>query len=190
MPKSTNNFDLSEALGDLTNFARERITNLLGSSADQKPDLRDVKNAVLSVLDSDTKNAHEILRAISLASAGSWQPSSGDVHTALNELVAEAMVSVSTASDRKVYSATKKGRKALQEALSNHGENTDASAPKDSKKSISWTLCDPQFLVAASKLGPVLLDIGQTGSAQQQKQASAALDRLRHELHVILADDQ
>jgi hypothetical protein len=47
--------------------------------------------------------------------------------------------------------------------------------------------CDATFLKSATKLGPVLLDVAQTGTREQQQVAAAALDELRHKLHGILA---
>jgi hypothetical protein len=52
----------------------------------------------------------------------------------------------------------------------------------------NWMTCDAKFLTAASKLPPVMLDIAQTGSKEQQIKAAAILDKARHDLHVVLAE--
>ena len=48
--------------------------------------------------------------------------------------------------------------------------------------------CDVSFLKSASKLGPVMLDVAQAGTREQQQAAASVLDEMRTKLHVILAE--
>ena len=110
----------------------------------------------------------------------------------LRELVEEQKVKVETKGDRKVFEITKTGKDALasargdmKENATETGETSDKSASESSAKSTGW---DSVFIVAASKLGPVLLDVAQTGSRDQQKRATEILAETRHQLHQILAE--
>lgn len=190
MASTIRNFDFSEAIGELTSFARERINYVRGKSASDIPDPQQVKIAVLSAVSSERKNTHQIQQTIAVSSAGIWNPTSGELQVAITELQGESMLSSTTEGERKVYLATKKGRKALEEALSEKLAGPDDSGSATKVNSGTWKLCDPQFLLSASKLGPVLLDIGQTGTARQQQLAAEALNRMRNELHGILADTE
>ena len=92
-----------------------------------------------------------------------------------------------TTADRKTYSITESGKAALDLAK----ENLDTSAHRVASKlnmNFNWMSCDPKFLSSASKLPPVMLDIAQTGTREQQARAAEILDKARHDLHKVLAE--
>jgi DNA-binding PadR family transcriptional regulator len=98
------------------------------------------------------------------------------------------LVSAETKKDRKVYSLTKAGQTKLgEETKKMAGEPAGNAAT--SGMSSSWLSFDPSFLSTASKLGPVLLDLAQTGTKAQQEKATKVLEETRHQLHKILADN-
>ncbi len=184
MSNTSKNFDLRELAGDLIGLVKDRAKDVASSAV--KPDETRIQTAILSTIAEDSKNAAEITRAIALASAGTWSPSSGDIQKALTKLEAEKLISAKLDSDRKVYSATKLGKANLKAATDQ--PEAEGSTEPTSKLTGSLMACKPEFLRAASKLAPVMLDVAQTGSQSQQVTAAAVLEETRHKLHVILAE--
>lgn len=184
MSTSSMNFDLKELVGDLISLVKDRAKDAAAQVA--KPDAGRIKSAVLSTIAEEAKNAAEITRALSLASAGTWNPTNAEVQQTLNALVDEKLASSKVDGDRKVYSITKAGKTALINAPEVTETPIDGSASK-SKFTANFS-ANPEFLKAASKLGPVMLDLAKTGTPVQQKAAAALLDETRHKLHQILAE--
>lgn len=184
MAQSSSNFDPRELFSDVINFVRERSQSMTSSIAPAKADEAQLELAILSSLSSEAHNANAIREAVSLASGGVLNPTASQVRASLDILVEAGKVQVETKGDRKVYAITKDGKAALTEAkklLKSDGETTESG----NRKSPSW---DSVFVVAASKLGPVLLDVAQTGTREQQMRAAEILSDTRHELHKILAE--
>mgnify|MGYP000364243330 CR=1 FL=1 len=154
------------------------------------PDDAQTANAILAALDGGDKNLQQLAQSVSLTSGGVWNPSVGTLQQAISNLTDDGNVSATTDGDRKVFSLTKKGRKALEAARSAQA-TSEGSGGTDSTSNGSrsaWLNCDPQFLVNATKLGPAMLDIAQTGTREQQQKAAAVLEKTRNELHQILAN--
>jgi DNA-binding PadR family transcriptional regulator len=177
-------------MDELIGFVRDRASDARGRGFSPNPTGKQIDNAILNTISTGAKNVTEIVKAISLASGGTWQPTSGQVQTALSGLIERELAASKNKGDRKVYSITKSGVEALAAATNVSAAEAsvaDSAATKPSSN-LTWMTCDPAFLKAASKLGPVLLDIAQTGTRDQQTRAAAILENARHELHVILAE--
>lgn len=184
MAQSSPNFDPRELFSDVINFVRERSQSMTNSAAPAKADETQLEVAILSALSGEAHNANAIREAVALASGGILNPSASQVRAALDILVEAGKVEVETKGDRKFFAISKLGKASLTEAkklLKTDAEPTESAG----RKSASW---DSVFLVAASKLGPVLLDVAQTGTREQQKRAAEILFETRHELHKILAE--
>jgi DNA-binding PadR family transcriptional regulator len=191
MSTSSKNFDLREIAGDLLNLVKDRAKDAATPSV--KPDAVMIQNAVLATIEDEAKNAAEIVRAISLASADTWSPTSGEIQQTLAKLTEAKFVSAKLEGDRKVYAITKTGKTQLKNAPA-----TDAaSQPTEPRRKFSafpdladltGINCSQEFLRAASKLAPAMLDLAKTGTKDQQAAAAALLDETRHKLHVILAE--
>jgi DNA-binding PadR family transcriptional regulator len=183
-------FDPRQVIDELIGFVRDRASDVRTRGFSPKPTTQQIERAVLSAISSESKNVTEIVRAISLASGGTWQPTAGQVQTSLSALVETELAASKNKGDRKLYSITKAGVESLAAAA--NASDTEASASDSTaakpSSNLSWMTCDPAFLKATSKLGPVLLDITQTGSREQQSRAASILETARHELHVILAE--
>jgi DNA-binding PadR family transcriptional regulator len=179
---SSKNFDLNSIASDVIAAVRSGFSDFRNPSATRTPDSDAIKVAVLSTVEHDTKNEMQISAAIGVANAGSWAPSSAVIHSTLNELVESKLVAAQVDGDRKTYAITKAGKKALATALENPPTETEATAAK------ADLTCNASFISAASKLGPVLIDIAQTASSDQKKKAAEILEEARHRLHVILAE--
>jgi DNA-binding PadR family transcriptional regulator len=181
-------FDPRQVIDELIGFVRDRASDARTRGFSPKPTNQQIERAVLSAISTEAKNVTEIVKAISLASGGTWQPTAGQVQSSLAKLIEAESASTKNKGDRKVYSITKTGLEALAAAAN---QNDDPKADQTSTKnssSLSWMTCDPHFLKSASKLGPALLDIAQTGTREQQTRAAVVLEKARHDLHVILAE--
>lgn len=190
MSDSKTNFDPKQSLSDLFGFVRDRAMNIAVAATKSAPSAERVHAAVLSVLIAGPKNASQISESISAASAATWSPTSTEIHDALAELVEGELISTKNKGDRKVYSITKTGEDELQRLLKQNQQSDADSKTKSTTKidPMNWLNCEPGFISTASKLGPVFLDIAQTGSRAQQARAVEVLEKARLELHQILAE--
>jgi DNA-binding PadR family transcriptional regulator len=185
MNNTSKNFDLREVFGDLLSQVRDRAMDFGQPRSAAQPTSEMIEVAVLAALSEEPKNATEVVSNVGLSSAGSWVPTLGKIHAALAALTEGKKVSAKTDGDRKVYTITKAGKAALKEAAAN--PVTESSSARSSIPNMNLLNCDATFLKSATKLGPVMLDVAQTGTHQQQQAAAAVLDEMRHQLHGILA---
>ena len=179
-----------QIIEELVGFVRDRASDAKSRTFASKPTSLHVERAILSAISSEAKNVTEIVKAIGLASGGTWQPTAGQVQNTLASLIEAGLATSKTKGDRKTYSITKDGQESLAasaDEVATDGADAKASY-RESMRNLSWLTCDPEFLKAAYKLAPAMLDITQTGTREQQSKAAAVLDKARHELHVILAE--
>ena len=188
MNSTSSGFDLRQVVGELREFVKSRGSELQNRTA--APTSSQLELAILASLSGGAKNAKQLVNAISLASAGAVSATSAQVHPLLASLEANGLVATETLDDRKVYSISDLGRVNLDQAAASEDEKSDASASTGTPKAIpSWLSFDPNFLKAASKLAPVISDLAQTGTRQQQEIAAKVLEETRNQLHKILAQD-
>lgn len=187
MSTATNSFEPRQAIEGLLGYVKDMATSTVNRGFKPQPDEERVEAAVLAALEAGSKTAAQIVRAISLAAGGTWAPSDGQVSKSLTKLAEAEKVLVKTKGDRKTYTLTKLGEDALAAAQEKMGEAKAAPAAKKSMD-FNWLSCEPTFLKAASKLPPVLADIAQTATREQQAKAAAILDQARHDLHTVLAE--
>jgi hypothetical protein len=184
---SSNGFDLKQFAEDLTGFFRDRASTMGVARGNAKPDDHKVDLAVLSALDGGSKNAKQVHQAVSVAAAGSWLPGESQIHQSLGRLAEAGKISSATKKDRVAYTITEAGKNWLADAtLAAEAEPT--AEAKSARTATNWMTCDPSFLKSASKLTPVLIDIAQTATRQQQQRAAELLEETRHQLHVILTE--
>jgi DNA-binding PadR family transcriptional regulator len=185
MSNTSKNFDLREVFGDLLSQVKERAMDFGQPRSAAQPTPEMIETAVLASIAETPKNAAELVAALGLSSAGTWAPTVGKIHPVLAALTEAKKVSAKTDGDRKVFSITKAGKAALKDAAETPIEETKAARPNG--PNMNLLNCDATFLKSATKLGPVMLDVAQTGTRDQQQAAAAVLDEMRHKLHVILA---
>jgi DNA-binding PadR family transcriptional regulator len=193
MSTASKNIDLRELAGDLIGLLTDRAKD--AASAVSKPDAAMIQNAVLSTIADDPKNASEITRVLALASAGAWNPTSGDIQGALTALTGEKLVTAKVDGDRKVYSITKAGKARLKDAPVAAGATSSSSDEGRRKFNSFADLANmaginltPEFKRAAKNLAPVMLDMAKTGTKAQQAAAAALLSETRDKMHAILAE--
>lgn len=189
MSTASSNFEPRKALEGLWGYVKDMATNAVSRGAKFEPSEDQIDAAVLGALESGSKSATDVTKAITLASGGAWTPTDGQVNRTLTKLSDTDKVSAKTKADRKIYTITKEGLAWLESAKQNAPAAAKQSTPTSKMNmNFNWMTCDPHFLTAASKLPPVLLDIAQTGTKEQQAKAAAILDKARHDLHVALAE--
>lgn len=191
---TSSNSELRDSVSSLLNTIRNSVGTMAQSATAAAPDVRQQEVAVLQALAAAPLNLSQIETAVAAASAGAWAPSTGTLSTLLDQLVAAAEVSANVTKDRKVFTITASGKQALADHLANPTA-ADSDAGTSGSATSSWTLpnlgnlpgCDPRFLKEAAKLTPVLWDMSQTGTRDQQAKATELLEQTRHQLHQILA---
>ena len=191
MSTASKNIDLRELAGDLIGLIKDRAKD--AATAVTKPDATMVQNAVLSTIADEPKNAAEITRVLTLASAGAWNPTSGEIQVALTTLTSEKLATAKVDGDRKVYSITKAGKARLKDAptASESTAGTEARRRFNSfadMATMAGINLTPEFREAAKKLAPVMLDMSKTGTKAQQAAAAALLAETRDKMHAILAE--
>ena len=187
MSTSPKNFDLRELVGDLVTLVKDHAKDVGQSRGTAQPSAEQIELAILATITEAPKNATEIVAALALAGAGVWAPSTGKIHPVLAKLAEDKKMTAKTDGDRKVYSITKAGKSALKDAAENPVQEAAAGTNRSMGSTKNLMNCDATFLKSASKLGPVMLDVAQTGTREQQQAAAAVLDEMRHKLHGILA---
>lgn len=183
---SSKSFDLRELVGDLVTLVKDRASDVGQARGSAQPTSEQIELAILGTLADGPKNASDIVSALSLAAAGAWAPTTGKIHPALAKLTEDKKVSAKTEGDRKVYSITKTGKSAIKDGAAQPAHEADATRTAGSTRNLMN--CDVSFLKSASKLGPVMLDVAQAGTREQQQAAASVLDEMRTKLHVILAE--
>ena len=184
MGTDSQKFDLRELAQDIVGLVKERSRSAAGPT---KPADSKIETAVLSTLASEPKNAVEISKSLTLAGAGAWQPTSGEIQRCLAKLETEKLVSSKLEGDRKIYSLTKAGKAAIKTAAD--APEVEAERQSFGQMSAWMSRCRPEFLRAASKIAPAMIDIAKTGTQEQQVAAAAVLDETRNRLHKILAEN-
>lgn len=177
---------MRELVGDLVTLVKDRAADVGQARGSAQPSAEQTELAILATLSDGSKDTSEIVSALSLAAAGAWAPTTGRIHPALAKLTEEKKVSAKTEGDRKVYTITKAGKSAIKDGAAQPAP--EAGATRTTGSTRSSINCDATFLKSASKLGPVMLDVAQTGTREQQQAAAAVLDEMRNRLHVILAE--
>jgi len=191
MSNASKNIDLRELAVDLIGLIKDRAKD--AASAVTKPDVAMVQNAVLSTIADEPRNATEITRVLTLASAGAWTPTAGEIQVALTALTAEKLATGKVDGDRKVYSITKAGKTRLKDAPA----ASESTAGNESRRkfnsfadvaTMAGINLTSEFRDAAKKLAPAMLDMAKTGTKAQQAAAAVLLAETRDKMHAILAE--
>ncbi|MFI6512406.1 PadR family transcriptional regulator [Streptosporangium sp. NPDC050855] len=141
----------------------------------------DVRAAILALLTETSCNGYQIIQEIERRSEGGWKPSPGAVYPALQQLTDEGLVLSEENEGRKTFSLTEAGRAYVAE----HPEEVRApweEMTPDVDDS-TWELMD-----ITRQSGFAMLQILQTGSEAQIREAKQALVETRRKLYQILAD--
>lgn len=141
----------------------------------------DVRAAILALLREGPRNGYQIIQEIAERSHGGWKPSPGAVYPALQQLTDEGLIRAEESDGKKTFRLTDAGR-AYVEA---HPEEVDApwEEMRPDVDDTTWELFD-----VARQSAFAMMQILQTGSDAQIRQARQTLAETRRKLYQILAD--
>ncbi|MFD0665128.1 PadR family transcriptional regulator [Thermocatellispora tengchongensis] len=152
-----------------------------GGGRARKAKRGDVRAAILALLAEEPRNGYQIIQEIAERSQGGWKPSPGAVYPALQQLTDEGLVRAEESEGRKTFQLTEAGR-AYVEA---HAD--EVRAPwEDMTPDVddnTWELMD-----LARQSAFAMVQILQTGTDAQIRQARQTLVETRRKLYQILAD--
>lgn len=141
----------------------------------------DVRTAALLLLAEEPRNGYQIMQALEQRSGGAWRPSPGSVYPALQQLEDEGLIRSEEQDGRKLYRLTDEGR----QFVADRGE--DQPAPWDQMAGDvspdAWAL-----MQTARETAMALMQVMQTGSDAQRKEAQRILAGTRRDLYRLLAD--
>lgn len=197
---SSSGFDIREAVENL----RDALTPK-GSGRSASAGHGDLRAAILSALQHEAKNGHQVMQAIGAASGGMWMPSASHVYPMLQQLTDEGLLSVQHDGERSVYALTESGREAAAahahepagESSSRSGWNvsditdrmSDAADRMSGRMNDHWSERTSAVPRAGAKLAQAAAQVTQSGTREQQERAAALLDQTRKALYAILAED-
>lgn len=197
---SSASFDLREAVENLRDAFTPRSS---GRSAGASHG--DLRAAILSALQHEAKNGHQVMQAIGTASGGMWMPSASQVYPMLQQLTDEGLLSAQHDGERSVYALTESGR----EAAAAHAHEPAGESSSRSSWNVSditdrmseaadrmsgrindhWSERTSAVPRAGAKLAQAAAQVTQSGTREQQERAAALLDQTRKALYAILAED-
>ena len=86
----------------------------------------DIRQAILLLLDEESRNGYGLMQEVEDRSGGAWRPSPGSVYPALSQLEDEGLVEMNETEGRKDFSLTDEGRKWVEENRDQIGSPWDA----------------------------------------------------------------
>ena len=143
----------------------------------------DVRTAALLLLAEAPRNGYQIMQELEARSGGAWRPSPGSVYPALQQLEDEGLIRSREHDGRKRYELTDDGRRYVEE------RDDDAPAPWDLMADVvsddAWAP-----LRTAREVGMALLQVMETGSEAQRREAQRILTAARRDLYRLLAEGE
>ncbi|WP_336205809.1 PadR family transcriptional regulator [Nonomuraea sp. LPB2021202275-12-8] len=141
----------------------------------------DVRAAILALLAEEPRNGYQIIQEIAERSEGGWKPSPGAVYPALQQLTDEGLVVADESEGRKSFRLTDAGRAYIEA----HAD--EVSAPWDEMRpDIDDNTADLWDIARQSAFA--MMQVLQTGSDAQIREARKTLVETRRRLYQILAD--
>ncbi|MFF5206935.1 PadR family transcriptional regulator [Streptosporangium sp. NPDC000396] len=141
----------------------------------------DVRAAILTLLSEEPRNGYQIIQEIAQRSQGGWKPSPGAVYPALQQLTDEGLVLSEENDGRKSFRLTEAGQAYVAEHADEIRSPWEEMTPDVGDS--TWELMD-----VARQTGFAMLQVLQTGSEAQIRQAKQIMIETRRRLYQILAD--
>ncbi|GIH99646.1 PadR family transcriptional regulator [Planobispora takensis] len=141
----------------------------------------DVRAAILALLSEEPRNGYQIIQEIAERSQGGWKPSPGAVYPALQQLTDEGLVLSEESDGRKTFRLTDAGRTYVTEHPDEVRAPWEEMTPDVDDS--TWELMD-----LGRQSAFAMLQILQTGTEAQIRQARQQLIETRRRLYQILAD--
>ncbi|NUW30935.1 helix-turn-helix transcriptional regulator [Nonomuraea sp. SMC257] len=141
----------------------------------------DVRAAILALLSEEPRNGYQIIQEIAERSEGGWKPSPGAVYPALQQLTDEGLVVAEENEGRKTFRLTEAGRTYIE------SHSDEVRAPwDDMRPDIDDNAADLWDIARQSAFA--MVQVLQTGSDAQIREARKTLVETRRKLYQILAD--
>ncbi len=141
----------------------------------------DIRTAALLLLAEQERNGYQLMQELEERSGGAWRPSPGSVYPALQQLEDEGLIEPVQREGRKAYALTDAGRAHVSERDEGRPapwEQMAGGIPKD-----AWALFD-----AGREVAMAMVQISQSGTEGQRKDAQRILVETRRALYRLLAD--
>jgi DNA-binding PadR family transcriptional regulator len=168
---------------DLPAFDLHRAVEGLRDAFTPRDERRDMREALLVELASESMHGYQLIRAIEDRSGGAWRPAPGEVYPTLQLLADEGLVTATQEGERKVYALTDAGRQAAAAATA-----TTADARSDGRRRFDPDR-DLALPRAGARLAQAMSGFGPGATPEQTERAVAVVDEARRKLHAILAED-
>ena len=154
-----------------------------GGRGHRKAKRGDVRAAIMALLSEEPRNGYQIIQEIAERSEGGWKPSPGAVYPALQQLTDEGLVVAEENEGRKTFRLTDSGRAYIE------AHSDEVRAPWDEMRpDIDDNTADLWDIVRQSAFA--MMQVLQTGSDAQIREARKTLVETRRKLYQILADGE
>ncbi|MCB0861916.1 MAG: PadR family transcriptional regulator [Solirubrobacterales bacterium] len=140
----------------------------------------DIRQAILLLLDEESRNGYGLMQEVEDRSGGAWRPSPGSVYPALSQLEDEGLVEMNETEGRKDFSLTDEGRKWVEENRDQIGSPWDAEG-RGAPKELGSLMKSTKGLMMAAR------QVAHNGSQSQLEEARKIVDEARRKLYGILA---
>ncbi|MFI6903028.1 PadR family transcriptional regulator [Nonomuraea sp. NPDC050394] len=141
----------------------------------------DVRSAILALLAEEPRNGYQIIQEIAERSEGGWKPSPGAVYPALQQLTDEGLVVADESEGRKTFRLTEAGTAYIEAHADEVRAPWDEMRPDiDDNTADLWDI--------ARQSAFAMMQVLQTGSEAQIREARKVLTETRRKLYQILAD--
>jgi DNA-binding PadR family transcriptional regulator len=183
--------DLQDILDALKSIASKGF-NAVSAPNTSQPSEDEFEAAILFSLTAEPLTITELVSAISLQSAGRFNPSAGKTHELLGKLAENKLVSKKVESERRLFAISDKGKRRLAELK----ESTDAQAgdspeaAESSGRPDGKTSDNPKakLLKSSGALAQTVSQLTHFASSKQQTEAAELISQVNKKLHAILAE--
>jgi DNA-binding PadR family transcriptional regulator len=152
-----------------------------GGRGGRKAKRGDVRAAILALLSEEPRNGYQIIQEIAERSEGGWKPSPGAVYPALQQLTDEGLVVAEENEGRKTFRLTDTGLAYIEAHADEIRAPWDEMRPDiDDNTADLWDISRQSAFA--------MMQILQTGSDAQIREARKTLVETRRKLYQILAD--
>ena len=142
----------------------------------------DVRAGILSLLSEEPRNGYQIMQELEQRSHGTWRPSPGSIYPALQQLEDEGLVGADSGTGR-TFRLTKAGERYVAE------HQSELKAPWEALEAEKGGDERIELFGMFRQIGAAAMQVVQTGTPAQIKEAQRILTETRRALYRLLAGD-
>jgi DNA-binding PadR family transcriptional regulator len=139
----------------------------------------DIRFALLAALHDGPTHGYELIQRLEDRTGGRWKPSPGSVYPTLQMLEEAGLVAGAQQDDKRVYTITPAGQKALDERMA------EGVPPWMNPESVEG---HGALRMAVGQLAMAAKQVGMAGNAQHIEAATAIVTEARRKLYQLLAE--